>query len=434
MPTTIGENTRRNVIAATQSMVSARGVASELSSDEYRGIIRRALADRVPPGALDAASAAAVVESIFDEIAPSRLGPIEPLLAADDITEIMVNGPDDVFAEVGGVIKRTRVRFRDDDAIRAVIDRMCAADGKLCDDSHPFADLTLHRPGEACDQSRVNVSVPPVSVDHPIIDIRKFRHDVSSTADLIAYGTIDERLERFLDALVRARMNIVIVGGTGSGKTTLLNALSRHIPERERVITIEDTTELDIGHEHVVRMQTRPPNIEGKGEITMRQLVINALRQRPDRIVVGECRGAEALDMLQAMSTGHDGSLTTVHANSTTDALDRLNIMVHYNPTPLSEEIVRSIIANAVNFLIGVERFPDGTRKVVDVREVQGATGDVITTEPIWRFRNDGPDPTGRIRGAYVPTGRIPSDQTMVRMRNAGTGVDVSWFAPGGPR
>lgn len=430
----------RRVTEAVQDDIAGRGPVARATREDYlsaaRDAMRRLSEEGVPGMPADEWSADALARDVYDAVGPGRLGPIEPLLAADAVTEIMVNGPDEVWAEVGGVIRRARVSYADDDAVRACISRIVVADGKLCDEAHPMCDCVLHRPGEACDQSRVNCVVPPIAVDHPLIDIRKFRKDVSSLDALVGYGTIDEMLAEYLRRLVAARMNVIITGGTGTGKTTLLNAMARCIPDTERIVTIEDTPELSIDKPQVVRMASRDANAEGRGEVTIRRLVKNALRQRPDRIIIGECRGEEAMEMLQAMSTGHDGSLSTVHANDPRDALSRLNVMVHYG-SELSEDIVKQVIASAVDYIVALHRFPDGSRKVVEVTEVQGyaAGGDgghgVITTAPIWRYHDDGQAGDGRQLGHFEPTGQVPGARARAKFDIAHVDVDPTWFGRG---
>lgn len=430
----------QSVTEAVQDDIASHGSVAAATMGDYLDAATRAMArladDGVPGIPTDPDSVAALARVVYDAVGPGRLGPIEPLMASSDVTEIMVNGPDEVWAEVGGIIHRARVSYADDDAVRACITRIVSADGKLCDEAHPMCDCVLHRPGEGCDQSRVNCVVPPIAVDHPLIDIRKFRKDVSTLDALIGYGTLDRPLADYLERLVLARMNVIITGGTGTGKTTLLNALSRCIPDSERIVTIEDTPELSIDKPQVVRMASRDANAEGRGEVTIRRLVKNALRQRPDRIIVGECRGEEAMEMLQAMSTGHDGSLSTVHANDPRDALERLNVMVHYG-SELSEDIVSKVIASAVDYVVALRRFPDGSRKVVEVTEVQGyaSGGDgghgVITTAPIWRFCDDGQDADGRQLGHYSPTGQVPGPRAQAKFDIAHIDVDPSWFGRG---
>jgi pilus assembly protein CpaF len=372
-----------------------------------------------------------LVNYCYNRIAPGRLGPLEGLLAAPDVTEVMVNGPDQIFYERHGVISKSeRLRFRDDEEVLQAVTSLASRDNKLCDQAHPMCDCVLHRPGESCDQSRVNLVVPPIAVDHPLIDIRKFRKDVSDLDALIGYGTLDEDLRDYLVKLVLARMNILIVGGTGTGKTTLLNAVSKAIPDQERIITIEDTPELVIDKPDLTRLTSRQENAEGRGRVTIRQCVQNALRMRPDRIIVGECRGEETLEMLQAMSTGHDGSLSTVHANGSREAIDRLNVMVHYSGTALTEEIVKEIIASAIDYIVVLERFADGSRHIVDVSEIEGSAGGTVTMAKIWQYVNLGEDSEGRTVGYYSPTGLVPGARAAKKFHDQHIDVDPAMFEP----
>jgi len=331
----------------------------------------------------------------------SGYGPIEPLLQDPDITEIMVNGYDEVYVEKFGIIEPTDVKFENDAHLRRVIDRIVSPIGRRVDETSPMVDARLPN------GYRVNATIPPLSLDGPILTIRKFATRPFTAQDLIANTTMTVPLANFLKACVEARINTVISGGTGSGKTTFLNMLSAFIPERERIITIEDTVELQLRQRHVVRLEKRPPNIEGKGEITIRQLVINALRMRPDRIVVGECRGGEALDMLQAMNTGHDGSMTTVHANSPRDALRRVETMVLMAGMDLPLKAIREQVASSIELVIHMERMKDGTRRVVQVSEVQGMESDTVVMQDIFVFHQTGIK-NGVVQGSLKPTGLRP--------------------------
>jgi pilus assembly protein CpaF len=328
-------------------------------------------------------------------------GPIEPLLKDPDITEIMVNGYDEVFVEKFGMIEPTNVRFDDDLHLRRVIDRIVSPIGRRVDETSPMVDARLPN------GYRVNATIPPLALDGAILTIRKFAARPFTAQDLIANTTMTVPLANFLKACVQARINLVVSGGTGSGKTTFLNMLSTFIPERERIITIEDTAELQLRQRHVVRLEKRPPNIEGKGEITIRQLVINALRMRPDRIVVGECRGGEALDMLQAMNTGHDGSMTTVHANSPRDALRRVETMVLMAGMEIPLKAIREQVASSIELVIHMERMKDGTRRVTQVSEVQGMESDTIVMQDIFVFHQTGIR-NGVVLGSLKPTGLRP--------------------------
>ncbi|MDO9545549.1 MAG: CpaF family protein [Pelolinea sp.] len=328
-------------------------------------------------------------------------GPIEPLLKDPEITEIMVNGYDKVFVERFGLIEPTSVKFENDDHLMRVIDRIVSPIGRRVDETSPMVDARLPS------GYRVNATIPPLSMDGPILTIRKFATEPFTVQDLIANGTLTVALASFIESCVGARINLVVSGGTGTGKTTFLNVLSSFIPERERVITIEDTTELQLRQAHVIRLEKRPPNVEGKGEITIRQLVINALRMRPDRIVVGECRGGEALDMLQAMNTGHDGSMTTIHSNGTRDTLRRIETMVLMAGMELPLKAIREQVANSIELVIHLERVKDGTRKVVKVSEVQGMEGDTIVMQDIFLFNQTGMK-NGVVQGSLKATGLRP--------------------------
>lgn len=329
------------------------------------------------------------------------LGPIEPLLQDDSVTEVMVNGPKAIYVERHGKIEKTNLTFEDDAHLMRIIERIVAPLGRRVDEASPMVDARLP------DGSRVNVTIPPISLVGPVLTIRKFSRIPYTDADLVRFGTITPEFIILAKACVEARLNIIVSGGTGSGKTTLLNVLSGYIPARERIITIEDAAELQLKQEHVVTLEARPPNIEGKGQVTIRDLVINALRMRPDRIVVGEARGGEALDMLQAMNTGHDGSLSTLHANTARDALRRLETMVLMSGMDLPLRAVREQIASAIDCIIHLERMGDGSRRVVQVAEVQGMEGDVIVMQDVFRFeRTICRD--GRILGRLQPTGIRP--------------------------
>lgn len=328
-------------------------------------------------------------------------GPLEPLLKDPEITEIMVNGYDKVFVERFGLIERTSAKFEDDAHIMRVIDRIVSPIGRRVDETSPMVDARLPN------GYRVNATIPPLSLDGPILTIRKFATEPFTAQDLITNGTLTVALAMFLKSCVEARINLVVSGGTGSGKTTFLNVLSSFIPERERVITIEDTAELQLRQVHVVRLEKRPPNIEGKGEINIRHLVINSLRMRPDRIVVGECRGGEALDMLQAMNTGHDGSMTTVHSNGPRDTLRRIETMVLMAGMELPLKAIREQVANSIELIIHQERMTDGTRKIVKVSEVQSMEGDTIVMQDLFLFKQTGIK-NGRVQGSLKPTGLRP--------------------------
>ncbi len=349
------------------------------------------------------------------------LGPIEPLLRDDSITEVLVNGPNLVFVERDGMLEETNVHFSDTAAMMRVIDRILAPLGRRVDESSPMVDARLQ------DGSRVNIIIPPLALDGPSISIRKFAKAVYSAEDLVRIGTLTEHMVDFLRACVLARMNIVISGGTSTGKTTLLNVLSSFLPVNERIVTIEDAAELQLHQRHLVRLEARPPNVEGKGEISIRQLVINALRMRPDRIVVGEVRGGEALDMLQAMNTGHDGSLTTAHSNSPRDTLQRVATMALMAGMDLPLRAVREQIASAFDLIVHLERLADGSRRVMMITEVQGMEGDVIVLQDLFQYVQTGIR-DGRVEGYFAPTGIRPS--FMGKLKSAGFDLPIETFMP----
>ena len=351
------------------------------------------------------------------------LGPLEELIAMPSITEIMVNGPDHIYVEYNGKLHRTDMAFADNNQVIAAIERIVSPLGRRIDESSPMVDARLK------DGSRVNAIIPPLSLVGPSITIRKFSKVPLKVEDLIRFGSISADIAHFLDICVKLRKNIVISGGTGSGKTTLLNILSGFLPDTERILTIEDAAELQLRQDHVVRLEARPANIEGKGEISIRDLVKNALRMRPDRIVIGECRGGEALDMLQAMNTGHDGSLTTIHANSPRDALSRLETLVLMAGFDLPLRAIREQIASAISIIVQISREKDGSRKVTHVSEITKMEGEIITMQDIFVFRQDGWDKDGKMTGRYVPTGSIPT--FMDDVKRAGMDLDISMFSKG---
>jgi pilus assembly protein CpaF len=349
--------------------------------------------------ALTRAERVRMLEQITDEIL--GLGPLEPLLRDETITEVMVNGPQQVYIEREGRLELTNVTFQNDEHVMKIIQRIIAPIGRRVDESSPMVDARL------ADGSRVNAIIPPLSLVGPVITIRKFAATPFTVEDLIRFGTATPEMFEFLEACVKARLNIFVSGGTGSGKTTMLNILSSFIPDDERIVTIEDAAELQLRQEHVITLESRPPNIEGKGAIPIRELVRNALRMRPDRIVVGECRGAEALDMLQAMNTGHDGSMSTGHANTPRDMLSRLETMVLMAGMDLPLRAIREQIASAVDLIVHQNRLKDGTRKIVNITEVQGMEGDVIVMQDIFVFEQTGVV-EGKIQGRLKPTGIRP--------------------------
>ena len=360
----------------------------------------------------------ALVKEIVDEAV--GLGCLEGLLADDTITEIMVLSWDRIYVERKGKIVLTDKQFTDNQQVIAIIRRILAPIGRRIDETTPIAD------GRLADGSRVNAIIPPLALSGPSLTIRKFSKTPFQITDLIKFGSMIEPMARFLELAVKNRANIIISGGTGSGKTTLLNVTSNFIPEGERIVTVEDSAELQLQQEHVVRLESRPANLEGKNAITIRDLVKNCLRMRPDRIVIGECRGGEALDMLQAMNTGHDGSLTTVHANNPRDTIGRLETLVLMAGMDLPGHAILEQIASAVNFIVQAARLADGSRKITYISEVTGMQGDVITLKPIFEFRQNGYDADGKVVGYHTATGEIP--EFVQEMRKRGLDVDLSMF------
>jgi len=351
------------------------------------------------------------------------LGPLAPLVLDPAVTDVLVNGPNNVFVERFGRLERTEVRFRDGEHLLRVIERIAARVGRRIDQAMPMADFRLP------DGSRVNATIPPVSVDYPTLSIRRFGRRRLRGADLLRYGTLSDAMLDFLHLAVRFRTNILISGGTGAGKSTLLGALAEAVPDDERIVTIEDTAELQLDQPHVVRLESRPSNSEGAGEVSIRQLVINSLRMRPDRILVGEVRSGEALDMLQAMNTGHDGSLTTVHANSPRDALSRLETMVLMAGTELPSRAIREQVTSAIQLLVHVTRSEDGVRRIASISEITGLEGDTPLLQEIFRWRRSGRSER-RIEGQYSPTGITP--RIVERLRDRGAEVSPTWFQSGG--
>jgi pilus assembly protein CpaF len=343
-------------------------------------------------------------ERLTSEIADDILGygPLERLLADDSITEIMVNGPGEIWIERQGRLYETTVRFSDDSHLRRIINRMVAQIGRRIDESSPMADARLP------DGARVNAIIPPLAIDGPVLSIRRFGGSPLRVKDMVAINSATPEMLAFLAACVKAKLNCLVSGGTGTGKTTMLNALSSFIPDGERVVTIEDAAELQLQQRHVVRLETRPPNIEGKGEVIARDLVKNALRMRPDRIVIGECRGGEVLDMLQAMNTGHEGSMTTVHANTPRDALSRVEAMVGMGGIQMSETLVRQTIARSLNVIIQLSRGTDGKRRITSISEITDMQAGVITMQEIFKFDQTGVDAAGKIVGQFRFTGIRP--------------------------
>ncbi|MCU1269424.1 MAG: type secretion system protein [Acidobacteriaceae bacterium] len=355
---------------------------------------------------------------VLDEV--FGLGPLEPVLQDPGVSDILVNGPRQVYVERGGILEESNIMFKDNAHLMNIIDKIVSAVGRRVDESSPMVDARL------ADGSRVNVIIPPLAIDGPHISIRRFGHIPITEDDLLRNQTLTKPMLELLRAAVKARINVVISGGTGAGKTTLLNVLSGYISEKERIVTIEDSAELQLKQRHCVRLETRPANIEGSGSIMQRQLVINSLRMRPDRIVVGEVRGEEALDMLQAMNTGHDGSMTTVHANSPRDAIARIETMALMANLNLPEKAVRRQIASAVQLIVQIARFTDGSRRVTHVTEISGMEDDVVSLQDVFVFDKQGISPDGRVIGAFTATGVRPNFSE--RLNASGISVLASWF------
>ncbi|ELR65892.1 Type II/IV secretion system ATP hydrolase TadA/VirB11/CpaF, TadA subfamily [Photobacterium marinum] len=372
---------------------------------------------------LNAESRKRVIEEIGDEIL--GLGPLEPLLKDKSISDILVNAHNQIYVERKGKLEITDASFRDDSHLLNVIDRIVSQVGRRIDEGSPMVDARLK------DGSRVNAIIPPLAIDGPSLSIRRFAVERLQMDQLLDYGTLNAEMAHFLEAIVQGRLNILISGGTGSGKTTTLNVCSGYIPKNERIITIEDSAELQLQQPHVVRLETRPPNIEGRGAITQRELVINSLRMRPDRIVVGEVRGAEAVDMLAAMNTGHDGSMTTIHANTPRDALGRIENMFAMAGWNMPIKNVRAQIASALNVVVQLRRMEDGKRRITSIVEINNMEGDVITMTELFKFQRTGIDEEGNVTGQYLSTGNVPS--FMEAFKHLGIDLPYTYFtAPGG--
>ena len=388
---------------------------SEAVMETIRGLVRELLAAESIPLNVDERDE--LIRQVLDEI--FGLGPLQPLMDDPDISDILVNTSDLVFVERNGRIESTEVVFSDDRHLLQVIDRIVSSVGRRIDDASPMVDARLP------DGSRVNAIIPPLAIDGPHLSIRKFREDALTGEDLVRFGALSEPMLRLLEAVVKGRLNVLISGGTGAGKTTLLNVLSGFIPDHERIVTVEDSAELRLRQLHVVRLETRPPNVEGSGAVPQRMLVINALRMRPDRIIVGEVRSSEAIDMLQAMNTGHDGSLTTLHANTPRDALSRLETMVAMADLGLPEQAVRSQIASAIDVVVQVSRMSDGTRRVKQISEVVGMEGSVITMQDIFSFEQSDVDKDGRVIGRLRPSGIRPKFMDKLKTLGLDMGADA---------
>jgi pilus assembly protein CpaF len=375
---------------------------ASIDNDRIRDEVRQAVRGLVDsePTLLTASEKYVIAEEVLHEV--FGLGPLEPLLQDSTISDILVNGCRQVYVERRGVLELTTVRFHDDSHLLRIIDKIVSKVGRRVDESNPMVDARLS------DGSRVNAIIPPLAVDGPLLSIRRFGTDKLMPGDLVAKQSLTPGMMQLLEAAVKARLNIVVSGGTGAGKTTLLNALSAFISPKERIVTIEDAAELQLKQPHLARLETRPANLEGQGVVRQRQLLINSLRMRPDRIVVGEVRGEEALDMLQAMNTGHDGSLTTIHANSPRDAISRLEVMVSLANANMHLSAIRQQIASAVHILLQAARLSDGTRRVVNITEVTGMEVDMVTLQDIFVFEKQGLGPDGVVLGRFAATGILP--------------------------
>ncbi|MFC1657490.1 CpaF family protein [Candidatus Moduliflexota bacterium] len=388
---------------------------------EIRGLVEKILIEQQNRVPLNLTERQKIIGEIEDEVL--GYGPLEPFLQDPSVSDILVNTYSRIYVERFGKLEMTEGRFKDDNHLRKIIEKIVSAVGRRIDESVPMVDARLP------DGSRVNAIIPPLAIDGAMLSIRRFAVDPLEVEDLITLKTIPEQLAELLAGIVKARLNVLISGGTGTGKTTTLNVLSRFIPDNERIVTIEDSAELQLKQEHVVRLETRPANIEGKGEITQRDLVRNSLRMRPDRIILGEVRGGEVLDMLQAMNTGHDGSLTTIHANSPRDALMRLETLMAMTGITISVEAVRRYISSALNVLIQIGRLVDGSRKIVSIQEITGMEGDVITMQEIYAFEQTGIDRDGKVMGKFRPRGIRPRFIERFQIANIAISYDI--FDPG---
>jgi len=403
---TIGDNVQQHIKTAVHKELIKRIDLDKLgdmqetpgAQQQLFAVIQQIISEQGVP--LSGVERDRLAQEVVDEV--FGLGPLEPLLHDDTISDILVNTCNSIYIERRGILEKTSLTFQDNKHLLHIIDKIVSAVGRRVDESSPMVDARLP------DGSRVNVIIPPLAVDGPILSIRRFGKSPMGAADLLRNQALTPPMLEFLSGCVKARLNIVVSGGTGSGKTTLLNVLSGFISEKERIITIEDSAELQMKQEHVVRLETRPPNVEGKGAIRQRELVINALRMRPDRVVLGEVRGEETLDMLQAMNTGHDGSITTIHSNTPRDALARLETMAMMGEVRLAEKAVRAQIASAVHIIVQASRMSDGTRRITHITELTGAFSDVISMQDIFLFEKKGLGPNGKVKGRFTGTGIVP--------------------------
>lgn len=389
---------------------------SAATSEDLRNIVKQ-LVEKIAAD-LPKNTRVALYQEVYDEAV--GFGPLEKLIKDEGVTEIMVNGPYQVYIEQKGKLELTDIKFRDDKHVLEIIDRIVSPIGRRCDETSPMVDARLP------DGSRVNAIIPPVSLTGPVITVRKFFKDTLKADNLIDFGSVSFQIISFLEACVKARANIIVSGGTGSGKTTLLNILSSFIPEDERIVTIEDSAELQMNQEHVITLEGHPANAEGKGEVTIRDLVKNALRMRPDRIIVGECRSAETLDMLQALNTGHEGSMTTIHANTTRDVIARIESMVLMAGFELPVKAIRQQISSAFDLIIEQSRMKDGSRKIMEISEVLGMEGDVVTLQKVFEFQIEGYDNAGKVLGKFVPSGVRPN--ILGKLESRGVKYLENWF------
>jgi pilus assembly protein CpaF len=396
---------------------SVKALSKEALEPELRRMLERLVEHRSLP--ISDHQRAHLIDDLINEVV--GLGPIEELLHTPDVTDILINGPNLVYVEKGGKLSKTNVRFRDTAHLLHVIDRIVSAVGRRVDESTPMVDARLS------DGSRFNAILPPLALDGPMVSIRRFGTNPITRDELVRLGSAPEPVMKLLECCVEAKLNILVSGGTGSGKTTLLNVLSAFIPRDERILTIEDAAELRLQQEHVVRLETRPRNLEGEGEVTARDLVKNALRMRPDRIIVGEIRGVEVIDMLQAMNTGHEGSISTVHANSPRHALGRMQTMVGLGMGNIPGPAIREMISDALDLIIQVDRLQDGTRRITTLTEIVGIEAGIITTQEIFRFKQRTIEPTGKVRGWFESTGVRPSFAT--KLESYGLPVPASLFS-----
>ncbi|MDQ7836653.1 MAG: ATPase, T2SS/T4P/T4SS family [Humidesulfovibrio sp.] len=387
---------------------------------EINRVVERILREDFAQAPLNLSERRSLLGEIEDEVL--GLGPLEPFVKDPTVNDILVNGYRNIYVERRGVLELTPARFKDDDHLRKIIDRIVSRVGRRVDESSPMVDARL------ADGSRVNAIIPPLAIDGPSLSIRKFSKDPLELDDLIRFGALPPEIGEVLKGIVHCSLNVLISGGTGSGKTTMLNVLSRFIPEEERIVTIEDAAELQLKQAHVVRLETRPMNIEGRGEVTQRELVKNCLRMRPDRIIIGEVRGAEALDMLQAMNTGHDGSLATIHANTPRDALMRLETMVAMAGLNISDVSLKRYVSSAIDVIIQVSRLMDGSRKLISFQEITGMEGEMITMQEIFAFEQTGLDERGKVKGRFVSRGIRPKFSDRLAAR--GVTLDQHLFAP----